>query len=55
MGYQAVRSIVTKLQGGSPAAETDTGVTLVRAADLDSPQIRNVLFPDIQQYLTGSR
>lgn len=54
MGYEAVRAIALKLKGGSPAAETDTGVTLVRASDLDRPQIRQVLFPDIQQYLTTS-
>ena len=54
MGYRAVRSIVTRLQGGSPPAQTDTGVTLVRAADLDRPEIRKLLFPDIQPYLAGS-
>ena len=47
-------AIALKLKGGSPAAETDTGVTLVRVSDLDRPQIRQVLFPDIQQYLTTS-
>jgi ribose transport system substrate-binding protein len=55
MGYEAVRAIALKLKGGSPTAETDTGVTLVRASDLDRPEIQHILFPDIQQYLTTSR
>jgi ribose transport system substrate-binding protein len=54
MGYQAVRAIVTKLQGGAPPAETDTGVTLVRAPDLQRPEIQKIMFPDIHQYLAGT-
>jgi ribose transport system substrate-binding protein len=54
MGYQAVRAIVTKLHGGAPPAETDTGVTLVRGPDLERPDIQKIMFPDIQQYLAGT-
>jgi ribose transport system substrate-binding protein len=54
MGYQAVRAIATRLRGANPPAYTDTGVTLVRAPDLDRPEIQKILFPDIQPYLAGS-
>jgi len=51
MGYEAVRSIATKLGGGTPATSVDTGVTLVCRPDLDRPEIRALLFPDIEKYL----
>jgi hypothetical protein len=54
MGYEAVRAIALKLKGGAPNVETDTGVTLVRASDLDRPPIQELLSPDIRQYLTIS-
>jgi ribose transport system substrate-binding protein len=54
MGYDAVRDIALKLKGQTPPAETDTGVTLVRAQDLGRADIQKILFPDIQQYLAGS-
>jgi len=53
MGYDAIRDIVLKLKGQNPPAETDTGVTLVRAQDLQRAEIQKILFPDIQQYLAG--
>ena len=54
MGYDAVRDIALKLKGQAPPSETDTGVTLVRAQDLERAEIQKILFPDIQQYLAGS-
>lgn len=54
MGYDAVHDIALKLKGRTPPAETDTGVTLVRAQDLERAEIKKILFPDIQQYLAGS-
>lgn len=51
MGYESVRGLVLKLQGGSPPAEVDTGVTLVRASDLPRPEIQQLLLPKIDEYL----
>ncbi len=55
MGYEAVRAIAAKLRGGSPAAETDTGVTLVGASDLERQDIRELLFPKSEQYLRSRK
>ena len=51
MGYEAVRAIGQKLRGEDPVKKLDSGVVLVRCEDLDQPEIRALLFPDIQQYL----
>jgi ribose transport system substrate-binding protein len=51
MGYESVRAIDVKRKGGSPPRETDTGATLVRAADLGRPEIQELLFPRIDAYL----
>ncbi len=47
MGYESVNAIAVKLKGGSPAAVTDTGATLVTAADLGRPEIGELLFPKV--------
>jgi ribose transport system substrate-binding protein len=54
MGYESVRAIGTKLAGQTPPPEVDSGATLVRAEDLEKPAIRELLFPDIGQYLKES-
>jgi ribose transport system substrate-binding protein len=51
MGYESVRAIGMKLAGQAPPDETDSGATLVRAGDLEKPEIRELLFPDIHRYL----
>jgi ribose transport system substrate-binding protein len=55
MGYESTRAIGLKLAGQAPAAKIDSGVTLVRRDDLDKPEIRDLLFPDIRQYLTAAK
>jgi ribose transport system substrate-binding protein len=55
MGYESTRAIGLKLAGHAPAAKIDSGVTLVRRDDLDKPEIRDLLFPDIRQYLTAAK
>ena len=54
MGYESVRAIGHKLAGRTPPPEVDSGATLVRPKDLERPEIRQLLFPDIRQYLEGS-
>lgn len=51
MGYEATRAIGMKLAGETPGKHMDSGATLVRLEDLDKPEIKALLFPDIQQYL----
>ncbi len=51
MGYEATRAVGLKLAGQTPAPLVDSGATLVLPEDLDRPDIRALLFPDIQRYL----
>ncbi len=51
MGYERARAIGLKLAGQTPPAKIDSGATLVRREDLDKPETRALLHPDIQQYL----
>lgn len=55
MGYESTRAIGLKLAGQTPAAKIDSGVTLVRRDELDKPEIRDLLFPDIRQYLSAAK
>ncbi|HSB15464.1 MAG TPA: substrate-binding domain-containing protein [Bryobacteraceae bacterium] len=51
MGYESTRAVIDHLAGRKPPALVDSGVTLVRASDLDLPDVRALLFPDIDRYL----
>lgn len=51
MGYEATRAIGLALRGETPPAYVDSGATLVRAEDLENPEIQELLFPDIKRYL----
>jgi ribose transport system substrate-binding protein len=51
MGYESTRAIGLKLAGQTPPAKIDSGATLVKKEDLDKPEIKALLHPDIQQYL----
>ncbi|MBI3696342.1 MAG: substrate-binding domain-containing protein [Acidobacteria bacterium] len=51
MGYEATRAVGSKLAGKTPPEKVDSGEALVRREDLEKPEIRALLFPDIQSYL----
>jgi ribose transport system substrate-binding protein len=51
MGYESTRAIGLKLAGQTPEAKIDSGATLVKREDLDKPEIKALLHPDIEQYL----
>lgn len=53
MGYESVRAIAQKLAGQAPAPLQDSGVYLVKQAEIDQPATRALLFPDIQKYLNA--
>jgi ribose transport system substrate-binding protein len=48
MGYEAVRAVGLKLAGQAPAAEVDSGATLVVRENLETPEIRGLLFPEVR-------
>jgi ribose transport system substrate-binding protein len=54
MGYESTKAVLMKLKGQDPVKQIDSGATLVKASDLDKPEMKQLLFPDIQQYLSGS-
>jgi ribose transport system substrate-binding protein len=51
MGYESTKAIGMKLRGEAPPKLQDSGATLALKENLDSPEIKQLLFPDIQQYL----
>ena len=51
MGYESTRAIGLKLAGQTPPAKIDSGATLVKREDLDKPEIKALLHPDIERYL----
>jgi ribose transport system substrate-binding protein len=51
MGYETVRALATKLAGGTPAPTIDTGSTLVVASELERPQIKELISPDLRPWL----
>ena len=55
MGYESTRAIGLTLAGQTPPAKIDSGATLVKREDLEKPEIKALLHPDIEQYLGASR
>lgn len=55
MGYMSVKAIGMKLNGQTPEANVDSGLTVVTRADLEKPDIIPLLYPDIKKYLSPPR
>ena len=53
MGYESTKAVLMKLKGQDPVKHLDSGAALVKASDLDKPEVKQLLFPDIQRYLSG--
>lgn len=51
MGELGVKTLVDHLQGKPIEKRIDTGVTLVTPANLDNPEIQQLLHPPLDQYL----
>ena len=51
MGEESTRAVMAKLRGETPAATVDSGIALIGRADLDKPEIKALVFPEIQRYL----
>jgi ribose transport system substrate-binding protein len=49
LGYEAVKSLTTKLSGQTPARRLDLPARAIVKADLDKPDVRALLFPDWQK------
>jgi ribose transport system substrate-binding protein len=55
MGYESTKAVGMRLRGEAPPRLQNSGATLVRKDDLEKPEIRELLFPDIQQYLRAEK
>jgi ribose transport system substrate-binding protein len=53
MGYLGVKSMVDHLRGRPVERRIDTGVTMVTRENLDSAQVRDLVSPPVDRYLSG--
>jgi ribose transport system substrate-binding protein len=51
MGYLATKTAVENLRGAKVEARTDTGAMLADKANLDSPEIKELIQPDLAKWL----
>lgn len=51
IGYEAVRAIVDRLNGKTPPKLLDLSARVVTRADLATPDVQALLFPDLKKYL----
>jgi ribose transport system substrate-binding protein len=51
MGYLAVKALVTRVRGGKVESRTDTGARLADKANLDEPEIQELVKPDLAKWL----
>ena len=53
MGYLAVKTLVDKLQGKSIEKRIDTGAKFLTKANLDQPEMKELLHPDLAKWIGG--
>ncbi|MGA2579985.1 MAG: substrate-binding domain-containing protein [Bryobacteraceae bacterium] len=51
MGFEAVKTLVDKLHGTEPPKVIDLSATVVTKGDLDKPEIKALVFPNVKKYL----
>lgn len=51
MGFEAVKTLVDKLNGQTPPKKIDLPARVVRRDDLDKPEIHDLLYPDVKKYI----
>ncbi len=51
IGYAAVKTLVDKLNGHPPPKQMNLSARVVTKADLDHPDVHELLFPDLAKYL----
>ena len=49
MGYRGVETVVQKLRGETPPKRIDSPARVIRAEDLDTPEVRQLLNPDLDR------
>ena len=51
MGYESASALMRHIKGEPVEATIDSGVRLVKRPEIDAPELKELLFPDIQKYL----
>jgi ribose transport system substrate-binding protein len=51
IGYEAVATLVDKLHGKTPPKRIDLSARVITKPDLDKPEIKELLNPDVKKYL----
>ena len=51
MGYLAVKMLIDHLRGTEIEKRVDTGLLLATPENMDEPEVRNLLLPDLDVYL----
>jgi ribose transport system substrate-binding protein len=51
MGYEAVKTLVDRLRGAKPAKHIDLPARVITRADLEKPEVQQLLHPDVKKYL----
>ena len=51
MGYLAVKTMVRHLKGEAVEKVIDTGARVVEKADMDTPEVKELLSPDLESFL----
>jgi ribose transport system substrate-binding protein len=54
MGFEAVKTLVDKLNGITPPKQIDLPARVVTKSDLDKPEVHDLLYPDVKKYLGNS-
>jgi ribose transport system substrate-binding protein len=54
MGYIGVTSLVQKLRGGGVQQSVDTGSTFVQKDNMDEPNVKALILPDLSPWLGGA-
>ena len=53
MGYLGVKTVVAHIKGERVERRVDTGVRVVSHADMDTPESKALLKPDLDRWLKG--
>jgi len=51
MGFEAVKTLVDKLNGTTSPKRIDLSARLIRRDDLNKPEVQQLLFPDLKKYM----
>jgi ribose transport system substrate-binding protein len=51
MGFEAVKTLVDRLNGTTSPKRIDLSARLIRRDDLSKPEVQQLLFPDLKKYM----